>query len=152
MRRRETTGLETGGVDLESPICKIDVVHNTNRSLLDTPKMSSLDLNRILKYLVFSETYIHRWARLLKQQSSMTAYRFPTKENKIPSAVSVCSKQTYVGRSRFPFAVTKRKFRFPVVPFFLCIEQQKWRLKEIVSRTLRLLIRIYTKKWVSFLH
>jgi hypothetical protein len=31
----------------------------------------------------------HRWTRLLKQQSSITAYRLPTKENKFPFSVSV---------------------------------------------------------------
>jgi hypothetical protein len=75
MRRREATGLETGGVDLESPICKIDVVHNINRSLLDTPKMSSLDLNRILKYLVLNETYIYRWQSAIIDDRLTFAYK-----------------------------------------------------------------------------
>jgi hypothetical protein len=37
-----------------------------------------------------SQQYQHRWARLLKQQSSITVYRLPTKENKLPF-VSICS-------------------------------------------------------------
>jgi hypothetical protein len=32
--------------------------------------------------------YIHRWASLLKQQMSITLYRLPTKENKLPFHVS----------------------------------------------------------------
>jgi hypothetical protein len=38
--------------------------------------------------------YLSRWAHLLKQQTSITVYRLPTEENKLP--FSVCSKQTKV--------------------------------------------------------
>jgi hypothetical protein len=58
--------------------------------------------------------YVHRWACLLKQQSSITVYRLPTKENKLPFSVSVCSKQTEVGRFRLPFAANKWKSPFSV--------------------------------------
>ncbi len=45
-----------------------------------------------------------RWARLLKQKKSFTVYRLPSKENKRPSSVSVCSKQMEVCSLRIPFA------------------------------------------------
>jgi hypothetical protein len=32
---------------------------------------------------------IHRWARCLKQQTSFTVYRLPTKENKLPFSFSI---------------------------------------------------------------
>ncbi len=35
--------------------------------------------------------YRQRWARLLKQQTSITVYRLPTKENKLPFSVFVSS-------------------------------------------------------------
>jgi hypothetical protein len=48
-------------------------------------------------YVSFSRTNIsnwawisHKWARLLKQQSLITAYRLLTKENKLPFSISVC--------------------------------------------------------------
>jgi hypothetical protein len=44
----------------------------------------------------------------------MTVYRLPTKENKLPFSVSVCSKQTEVGRFRLPFAANKWKSPFSV--------------------------------------
>ncbi len=36
-----------------------------------------------------SKDFIYRWLRLLKQQSSITVYRSPTKENKLLFSVSV---------------------------------------------------------------
>jgi hypothetical protein len=48
--------------------------------------------------------FVLRWASLLKQQSSITGYHLPTKENKLPFSVSVFCKQTEV-------------FRFPLVTF-----------------------------------
>jgi hypothetical protein len=44
----------------------------------------------------------HRWACLLKQQSSITIYNLPTKENKLQCSVSVCSKQMEVCHFHFP--------------------------------------------------
>ncbi len=46
--------------------------------------------------------YIHRWARLLTQQTSITIYCLTTQENKLP--FSVCRKQAEVCRFHFPFA------------------------------------------------
>ncbi len=46
--------------------------------------------------------YRRRWSRLLTQQTSCTICRLPTKENKIPFSISVCSKPTEVCRFRFP--------------------------------------------------
>jgi hypothetical protein len=54
---------------------------------------------------------------LLKQQSLITVYCLPTKENKLP--FSVCSNQTEVCHFRFLFAVIKWKLPFPLVLFFV---------------------------------
>ncbi len=48
---------------------------------------------------VLISSFVHRWARLLEQQSSITIYRWPTKKNKLPFSISVCSKQTEVAFS-----------------------------------------------------
>jgi hypothetical protein len=45
----------------------------------------------------------HRWARLSIQQTSFTVYCLPTRANKLPFFVSICTKQTEVCRFRFPF-------------------------------------------------
>jgi hypothetical protein len=45
----------------------------------------------------------HRWARLLTQQTSITVYCLPTKENKLSFSVFCCRKQTEVCRFRFPY-------------------------------------------------
>jgi hypothetical protein len=53
---------------------------------------------------------MHRWARLLKQQTSITVYRLPTKENRLNRLpLSVCRKQTEVCRLPFPFSANKGK-------------------------------------------
>jgi hypothetical protein len=39
-------------------------------------------------------TEMHKWARLLKHQSSITIYHLLTKENKLPFFVSIRRKQT----------------------------------------------------------
>jgi hypothetical protein len=62
-------------------------------------------------------TRLHRSARLLKQQSSITVYRLPSKENKLPFSVSIFSKQTEVCRFCFPFATNKQKLLFSVSSF-----------------------------------
>ncbi len=64
--------------------------------------------------------YRHRWALLLTQQSSITFYRLPSKETKLLLSVSVCSIQTEVCRSCFPYAKTNESCRFPLVPFYVC--------------------------------
>jgi hypothetical protein len=51
---------------------------------------------------------------LLKQQSSITVCCLLTKENKLPSSVTVCSKQTEVGRFHLPFATNKWKLPFSI--------------------------------------
>jgi hypothetical protein len=61
---------------------------------------------------------MHKWALLLKRQSSITVNRSLTIENKLPFSVSVCSKQTEVCRFRFPFAANKRKLPFSVSSVF----------------------------------
>jgi hypothetical protein len=54
---------------------------------------------------------MHRWACLLKQQTSVTVYRLPTKENKLNRLpLSVCRKQTEVCRLRFQFSANEGKF------------------------------------------
>jgi hypothetical protein len=54
----------------------------------------------------------HRWARLLKQQTSITVYRLSMKGNKLP--FSVCRTQTEVCSFRFPYAANRRKLPFSV--------------------------------------
>ncbi len=54
----------------------------------------------------------HRPAHLLKQQTSITVDRLPTKGNKLPISVSVCSEQMAVSRYRFPSAANKWKLPF----------------------------------------
>jgi hypothetical protein len=44
----------------------------------------------------------------------ITIYHLPTKENKLPFYVSVCSKQTKVCRFCFPFAANNWKLLFSV--------------------------------------
>jgi hypothetical protein len=41
-----------------------------------------------------------------------SVYRLPTKENKLPFSISVCSKQTEVGRFRFRLQETNGSCRF----------------------------------------
>ncbi len=63
-------------------------------------------------------------ARLLKQQSSITVYRFPSKDNKLPFSISVCSKQTGVCCFRFLFAANKWKLPFSISSdfrVFVCV-------------------------------
>jgi hypothetical protein len=43
----------------------------------------------------------HRWAHLLKQQSSITFYRLPTKENKLSFSVCIFRLQQTNGNCRF---------------------------------------------------
>ncbi len=61
-------------------------------------------------------------------------YRLPTKENKLPFSVPVCSKQTEVCRFNFLFAANKRKSPFSVSSIFCFSCSTKKRLKEIVSQ------------------
>ncbi len=62
--------------------------------------------------------YIHSWICLLKQQTSITVYRFQTNENKLPVPVSVCIKEREVFRFCFPFATYKRKLPFSISSVF----------------------------------
>jgi hypothetical protein len=55
---------------------------------------------------------------LLKQQSSITVYRSPTKKNKCPFSAFVYSTQTEVYRFRFPFAGNKQKLPFSISSVF----------------------------------
>jgi hypothetical protein len=64
----------------------------------------------LLDSLLFAKyTFTHRWARLMKQQSPITAYRLPTKEKtsvfrfrlqqtnrSLPIPFPICSKETEV--------------------------------------------------------
>jgi hypothetical protein len=63
-------------------------------------------------------SYLHRWARLLTQQSSITVHRLPTKENKLPFSAYVCGKRTEVCRFRLPLEANKRKLQFSVGSVF----------------------------------
>ncbi len=63
-----------------------------------------------------------RLACLLTQQMSITVDHLPTKENKLPFSVSVCSKKTKVCHFRFTFAANKQKLSFSVsLVFPMCV-------------------------------
>ncbi len=49
-------------------------------------------------------------------ETAIVDYRYflPTKENKLPFSVSVCSKQTEVCRFCFPFTANKRQSPFSI--------------------------------------
>ncbi len=68
--------------------------------------------------------HMHRWAPLLKQQSSITVNHLPTKENKRLCPVSVCSKQKKLCRSRLQ--KTDGSCRFPLVPLSVCGIPKTW--------------------------
>ncbi len=58
----------------------------------------------------------HRRARLLKQQSSITIYRFPTKEKKLPLLFPFVANRSF-SVSVFRLQQTKKSCRFLLVPF-----------------------------------
>jgi hypothetical protein len=60
------------------------------------------------KYL-YLRTQAYRWARMLKQQSPITVYCLPTKENKLSFSVSVLAKKKKALCFPFPFAENKQK-------------------------------------------
>jgi hypothetical protein len=74
-----------------------------------------------------SVSSIHRWARLLKQPSSITVFRLPTKEYKLLFSVSVCSEQTEFAVSVFRWQKTNGSCRFLLVPFSVCGIPETWR-------------------------
>jgi hypothetical protein len=69
---------------------------------------------------------MQRQAHLLKEKSLITVYCLPSKENKRPFSVSVCSKQAEVFR-----------FRFPLVPHPVCEIPETWRHGHRDMETLR---------------
>jgi hypothetical protein len=83
-----------------------------HNSLLSTFYTQRHDFNKIIKnnHSALTGTYVniysmHRWAGLLKAQMFITVYHLPTKENKLPFPLPVCSKQTEVEFSVSPFSV-----------------------------------------------
>jgi hypothetical protein len=68
-------------------------------------------------------SYEHRWARLLKQQSSITIYRLLTKENKRP--FSFAANQRMFAASMFRLQKTNG-CRFQLVPFTVCGIPETW--------------------------
>ncbi len=71
-----------------------------------------LNCYELLRHKRWAQDVTHRWAHLLKQQSSFAVYRLPTKENKLPFSVYVDSKQMKVCCFCFPFVVNKGNFLF----------------------------------------
>jgi hypothetical protein len=69
--------------------------------------------------------YYLRFARLLKQQSLIGAYRLPKKENK--PLIYVSSKLLEVCRFRFLFAANNGRCHFLLVPFSVCGILETWR-------------------------
>ncbi len=90
------------------------------------------------KYLSYVQN--HRWAILLKQQSSITVFRLLTKENKL--LFFVCSKQMEVCRFRFPFPTNKQKLPFSISSVFRLqnsgnMETWTWRHRDGDTETWR---------------
>ncbi len=83
------------------------------------------------RYRGNKESKSNRWARLLKQQSSISDYRLPTKENKLLFSISVCSKQREVCCFSFLFAADVRKS-----PFFFAV-RCSWVMGHAVMGTWR---------------
>ncbi len=79
--------------------------------------------------LDYMYAFEHRWARLLKQQSSIiVVYRLPTKENKLPflfyvSVLCFCLKQTS-GSFPFPFFVCSKWTEVAIFSFFLFLFEE----------------------------
>jgi hypothetical protein len=59
--------------------------------LLFLPDREKL-FSALLRYRTYLINRNHRWARLRKQQTSITVYRLLTKENKLPFPLSIFSK------------------------------------------------------------
>jgi hypothetical protein len=63
------------------------------------------------------------WAHSLTQQTSITVYRLPTKENKRKFAVSVCSKQTGIAQfSVYICSICKYVYRYVCVCIYIYID------------------------------
>jgi hypothetical protein len=72
--------------------------------------------HRKIKENAFSKIFIEIFfSRLLTQQTLITVYRLPTKEEKLP--FPDCRKQTVVCLFCFPFASNKRKLPLLLVSF-----------------------------------
>ncbi len=97
---RATVPLRLSGYIQCSPTTAEDGEHSHKISSIFTQKVGS-----VLFFLF--ESGHHRWACLLKQQSSITIDRLPIKENKLP----------------FPFTEDKRKFAASV---FTLQQTQTW--------------------------
>jgi hypothetical protein len=72
-------------------------------------KVRELKLHCCSKNICFfnSAYYTHRWVRLLKQQSSITEYCSPIKENKLP--IFGCCLQQTNGSLPFPLSVCSKQ-------------------------------------------
>jgi hypothetical protein len=96
-------------ITLPQPICTV-------------PFKSCRSLNKVYCNNSFKSNlghaYTHRWAHLLKQQSLITIYRLPTKENKRPFFVSVGSDQN---------KICYGSCHFPPVPFSVCGIPETWK-------------------------
>ncbi len=67
----------------------------------------------------------HRWALLLKHQSLINVHHLSTKENKIPSSVSICSKQMEVCYFRFPFVCCNQNIYIHICIYICCCFKRK---------------------------
>jgi hypothetical protein len=79
----------------------------------------------IMSDFLSTATCGHRWAYFVNQQSLITVYSLPTKENLLPFPISICSKQTEVCCFHFSFASNKGR---SLVSIF-CVQgrQGTWR-------------------------
>ncbi len=102
---------EWGRGDLRIPQRHVNLNGHFNRHTLER------------RIMALQNGLIHRWARLLKQRSSITVYCLPTMKNKCPLSDSVGRKRAEVCHLRFPFAEKTQVavfhwFRFPFAEFW----------------------------------
>ncbi len=101
---------------------------------------------------------MHRWAHLLKQQSSITIYRLLTKENKLPFSANKRKFAVFV----FHLQQTNWSCFFPLVSFPFVVFQkhgdghmEKWRHGEMESwrqEDMEMENRKLKPRWFSLIH
>jgi hypothetical protein len=88
------------------------VHRSADLSGIETVRVIEQLWNRYILLNILSEiTTFHRWARLLKQRTSINVYGLPTKENKLPSVF--CFQKTN-GSWLFPLSVRSKQTEFAV--------------------------------------
>jgi hypothetical protein len=104
--------------DEESGFKKITALDLRGRKITNPSGCRSGGAGRLSEVCIFliSDVKNHRWARLAKQQSSITVNRLLSKKNKPSFSISVCGKRNFC----FTFAANTQKLQFSVRSAF-CI-------------------------------